>query len=193
MQQPLGFPRSLPFGRSGISTGNPFGRFVFQRSADETDEQWMWTGGPALELGMRLGASEKRMYVAWILHEFDQVAIGRRANRSPLAAMRSRYALFTWSRCRWRSDTSVASYALSHNRFRLQHRRVCAQTHRAAHVGLARDDLLLVSHRGDHRIRRLRVELGGIGLADPTDRAASITMHCRPRHSPSTGRPCVRA
>ncbi|CKR33644.1 Uncharacterised protein [Mycobacterium tuberculosis] len=32
-----------------------------------------------------------------------------------------------------------------------------------------------------------------LALVRPTDRAASITMHCKPRHSPNTGNPRARA
>ena len=73
--------------------------------------------------------------------------------------------------------------------------RVGAQPHGAAQVALAGDDVLLVGHGGDDRVRRRRASNSGeLAPARPARwRATSIVMHCRPRHRPRVGMPFSRA
>ena len=54
---------------------------------------------------------------------------------------------------------------LGDNGSRFQDRRVGAQSHGAAEIGLARDGVPLIGHGGDHRIRCLWFELGGVRFA----------------------------
>ena len=69
--------------------------------------------------------------------------------------------------------------------------RLRAQPHRAALVG----DRLLLVQQADHRVRRVLVELGGVGACPgrPRCRANSITAHCMPRQMPKNGMPRSRA
>ena len=73
--------------------------------------------------------------------------------------------------------------------------RVRAEPHRAAHVPLAGDDVDLVGHRGDHRVRGRpgRTRSSSRPSSPARCRAVSITMHCRPRQRPRAGMPRSRA
>ena len=48
---------------------------VVQCRTDEGHEQWVRSGGTALQLRVRLRPHQERMYVSGILDELDQVAV----------------------------------------------------------------------------------------------------------------------
>ena len=146
---------------------------------------------------MRLGADEERVQRRAAARRTRPAGrparCRRRPARPPPAAPGSRCSPRTGAGAA--RTTSVAPYASATSEPVGQHRRVRAEPHGAAHVPLAGDDVDLVGHRGDHRVRGVRVELGRVRVrpARPAYRAASITMHCRPRHRPRAGMPRSRA
>ena len=135
----------------------PLVGLVVQRRADERDEQRVRPGRPALELGVRLGADDERMDVGGVLDELDQVPVRRRAGE-PQPALGDAVAVGVVDLVAVPVPLGHLGglIGLRHNRIRLQHRRIGAQPHGAAEVGLAGDRVALVGHRGDHRIGRLR-------------------------------------
>src|ERR1700722_4052530 len=60
---------------------------------------------------------------------------------------------------------------------RPQRGRVQAQAHGAAHVPLPRHHVFLIGHRGDHRIRGVRVELGAVSLGQRGQVAGHLDKH----------------
>ena len=80
---------------------------------------------------------------------------------------------------------------LGDNGSRFQDRRVGAQSHAPAQVGLTRDDIPLIGHGGDHRIRRVRLEFGGVGLAQ-AHRAGRLDHDAlQPQTQPQQWQPTV--
>src|ERR1700736_4796985 len=75
VQQPLDSSRMLiAVGwQLGDLDREPFCRFVFQRCADESDEERMRAGGAVLQPGMRLGADEELVPVSPIFDELDKL------------------------------------------------------------------------------------------------------------------------
>src|SRR5690348_12299403 len=65
--------------------GEQFGVLVVDRRRYERDEQRVRPGGPALQLGVRLGAYDERMHVRRVFDELDQMPVGGRT-RNPQAA-----------------------------------------------------------------------------------------------------------
>src|SRR5690625_556117 len=65
----------------------PLGGLVIHCRADERREQWMRSGGPALQLRVRLGTDQERMHLARVLDELHELAV-RRGAGEPQPALR---------------------------------------------------------------------------------------------------------
>src|ERR1700738_2858887 len=59
-----------------VHAWQPLLGLVVQRRADERDEQRVWPGGPALQLGVGLSSDDEGMRVGRVLDELDQVPVG---------------------------------------------------------------------------------------------------------------------
>ena len=71
--------------------------------------------------------------------------------------------------------------------------RVEAEPHRAAQVAGALDDVDLLGHRRDHRLRGVRVELGRAGLLEAGDVAGVLDHHALQAEAQAEGRDAVLA
>ena len=169
-----------------LTAGNSLGRHARRH---ERAEERVRPIGPALELRVELGGDKPRVIPQ--LDDLDQAAVRDCPDMSmPASSSRSRYALFTSNRWRWRSKMISSPVRGSRLRSRRQPGRILAEPHRAAfllHVPL-------VGHEVDDGVLGEQVELGGVGVGRAKQwRANSITAHWRPRQSPRNGSPLSRA
>ena len=154
-----------------------------ERGADELAEQRMRAVGPALELGVGLGADPER--VVGELDELDQPAVGRRAaadepvrlEAGPVVGVELVAVTVPLA------DDRLA-VGLGHLGARLEHGVVRAQAHRAALVG----HVALVVHQVDHRVLGRRVELGRVGVGQTEHVAGELDRHrLQPEAQPEAG------
>ena len=157
----------------------------------QTREERVRAGRPGAQLGVGLGADEVGVDLARELDVLDELVVGRGAGEDQPGLLLQLTAVGV-------VDLVAVAVALLDVRLVVvdladdgalgELGRVHAQPHGAAHVALARDDVQLLGHGGDHRVGGGRFELGGVGAGMPARfRAASMTMHWRPRHRPSSG------
>ena len=126
---------------------------------DEAFEEGMRLVWFAMELGMELAGEVKRM--SFQLNDFDQFAIRRVAAKSKssffellaisIVKLVAMAMAFIDDKC-----------AVQMGGFAANHKLTClgAETHGAAFFG----DALLVVEHGDHRVRAIEIELGGMGF-----------------------------
>ena len=127
---------------------------------------------------MRLGADEERVQVAGQLDVLDQPAVRRRARHEQTGVLQlGPVVVVHLVPVPVPGGDLHPPVRLGDERAGYQLLRVRAQPHRAAHVALAGDDVDLVGHRGDDRVRGLRVELGGVRVLQPGQVPGGLDHH----------------
>ena len=174
--------------RVAQSDRQPLGRQVVQGGPDERAEQRVRPGRPGLELRMGLGGDEERVQRPVELDELHQRRVRRGAGQPHAGGLQPvPVGVVHLVPVPVPFGNLCAAVDLGHQRAGRQPRRIGAQPHGAAHVGLTGDDVGLVGHGGDHRI-------GGVRRRTPRSWHRRARPGCGRSRSPCTaGRGTGRA
>src|SRR5215469_1727771 len=143
---------------------------------------------------MCLGGYEIRVHAARQLDELDQPAVrgqaggGQTGTLQLIAEAIVDYIAMTVPLLHFRLAVQLPDHAALGQNCRVQ-----AQPHGPAHVALSGDHVFLVCHRGDDRVRRLRVELGAVGAGQARHVAGDLNRHALQAQAQSENRDAVLA
>ena len=164
------------------------------RGPDQPGEQRVRPGRARAQLGVRLGGDVVGVHVARQLDELDQAVVGRGPGEHQPGLLEPVAVAVV--------DLVAVPVALLDQRLAvrrprdgalLERRRVEAEPHGAAEVARALDEGDLLGHGGDHRLRGVRVELGGAGPLEAEHGAGVLDDHALQTQAQPEGRDAVGA